>query len=203
MIVNCKINTNTKWQYLPWKQIEYRVSILKNTIYQASKTCNKELIYKAQNNLINSNEAKVMAVEYVCRSIKNLYINFNRENYIISDINKTYIFSLLFNEINEKKTVQYKIYKLFLFLIQKVEQYMICLCLESEWNTRLRAVTYSSIYSCLTHVSQNQNIMHYIQKNLHNEFHSLLLSYYIPNQYINLKYIKKKLIHFPIFHKKL
>nr|YP_009511030.1 hypothetical protein [Hydropuntia rangiferina]AXI96703.1 hypothetical protein [Hydropuntia rangiferina]UAD87386.1 hypothetical protein [Hydropuntia rangiferina] len=200
MISNCKINKSTKWQYLPWKQIEYRVSILKNTIYQASKICNKKLIYKAQNSLINSNEAKVMAVEYVCKSIKNLYINFDKENYIISDMHKTHIFSFLFNE---KRTAQHKMFQLFLFLVQKVEQYMIYLCLESEWNTRFRVVTYSSIYNCLPLASQNRNIMHYIQKNLHNTFHSSLFSYYIPSQYINLKYIKKKHIHFPIFHKKL
>nr|YP_010198969.1 hypothetical protein LK147_pgp122 [Hydropuntia urvillei]UAD88418.1 hypothetical protein [Hydropuntia urvillei] len=175
------LDENTKWKYLPWKQIQQRVLVLKNTIYKASQVCNKQIIYKRQNNLINSNEAKIIAVEHICRSIKHLYINYNKESYIISDLYKTYLVSVLFNY---KKMHKIKIYKSFQFLIQRIEQYMIYLCLESEWNIRFRSMFNLRIHNSISFILN--------QKDMNNNFYSISYNYYMPSKYINYSYIKKK-----------
>nr|YP_010198591.1 hypothetical protein LK037_pgp098 [Gracilaria pacifica]UAD87007.1 hypothetical protein [Gracilaria pacifica] len=188
------LDKKTKWKCLPWNQIEQRVSILKYKIYKASKICDKNLIYKAQNNLINSNEAKIMAIQYISTSIKDSYINWNKENYNILDIHKTYIFRLLFDHQR-----LHKIYIAFQALIQKIEQYIIYLCLESEWNTKFRSIFDTSIYNHISYRPEEKKmIFHKYIYGMQNT-HLMNLKCYISSQYINIEYIKKKYKHVHIF----
>uniref|UniRef100_A0AAU7YP88 Reverse transcriptase N-terminal domain-containing protein n=1 Tax=Gracilaria hainanensis TaxID=2871843 RepID=A0AAU7YP88_9FLOR len=189
------LDKRTKWEHLPWYQIEQRVSILKYKIYKASKICDKNLIYKAQNNLVNSNEAKIMAIQYIFKSIKNSYINWNKENYNILDIHKAHIFRLLFSyqKLN-------KISSFFQTIIQKIEQYIIYLCLESEWNAKFTSFFDISINNHISYKIEQKKIISY--NYIYNRHNTCLinLTYYIPSQYINVKYIKKKYKRVHIFH---
>nr|YP_010196752.1 hypothetical protein LKZ11_pgp127 [Gracilaria cliftonii]UAD84556.1 hypothetical protein [Gracilaria cliftonii] len=188
------LDKKTKWEYLPWDQINQRVAVLKHKIYKASKICDKNLIYKAQNNLVNSPEAKIMAIQYVCKSIKDSYTNWNKENYIILDIHKTNIFSLLFNYHNS-----YKIYQSFQSIIEKIEQYIIYLCLESEWNVKFQSNFDTSIYNHISCKLEERNILYYNSIDSMQNTYLINFKYYIPSQYINIKYIKKKYKRFHIF----
>nr|YP_010197365.1 hypothetical protein LK222_pgp124 [Gracilaria domingensis]UAD85372.1 hypothetical protein [Gracilaria domingensis] len=188
------LDTRTKWKYLPWDQIKQRVFVLKYKIYQASKICDKNLIYKAQNNLINSNETKIIAIQYICKSIKDTYINWNKENYNILDVDKTHIFCLLFDcqPLN-------KMYTSFRDIIQKIEQYIIYLCLEAEWNAKFTSIFDTSMYN---HISSRIEEKKLISCNLYDMQNTQLMNfkYYIPSQYINIRYIKKKYKRVHIFY---
>nr|YP_010199171.1 hypothetical protein LK225_pgp125 [Crassiphycus usneoides]UAD88620.1 hypothetical protein [Crassiphycus usneoides] len=188
------LDEKTKWKYLPWDQINQRVALLKYKIYKASKICDKNLIYKAQNNLVNSNEAKIMAIQYICKSIKDSYINWHKENYRISDINKTHIFRLLFDDQRS-----YKIYPSFQCTIEKIEQYIIYLCLQSEWSVKFNSNFDTSIYNHVSSRLEEKNVISY--NHAYSLKHTCLINfnYYIPSQYINIEYIKKKYKHFHIF----
>nr|YP_009732412.1 hypothetical protein [Gracilaria textorii]QHS70928.1 hypothetical protein [Gracilaria textorii] len=189
------LDEKTKWKYLPWDQIKQRVFILKYKIYQASKICDKNLIYKAQNNLINSNEAKIMAIQYICTSIKDTYINWNKENYNILDIHKTHIFCLLFDcqHVN-------KIYISFQAIIQKIEQYIIYLCLESEWNTKFTSIFDTSMYNHISYKIEERKLISYNYMYDMQNTQLINFKYYIPSQYINIGYIKKNYKHLHIFY---
>nr|YP_010198181.1 hypothetical protein LK226_pgp125 [Gracilaria ornata]UAD86597.1 hypothetical protein [Gracilaria ornata] len=188
------LDEKTKWKCLPWDQIKQRVFVLKYKIYQASKVCDKNLIYKAQNNLINSSEAKIIAIQYMCRSIKDTYKNWNKENYNILDIDKTHIFCLLFGcqHLN-------KIHQSFQAIIQKIEQYIIYLCLESEWNARFTSVFDTSIYNHISYRIEEKKLISYNYIYDMQNTQLINFKYYIPSQYIDIKYIKKKYKHVRIF----
>nr|YP_010195929.1 hypothetical protein LK221_pgp126 [Gracilaria bursa-pastoris]UAD83326.1 hypothetical protein [Gracilaria bursa-pastoris] len=189
------LNEKTIWKYLPWDQIEQRVFVLKYKIYQASKICDKNLIYKAQNNFINSNEAKIMAIQYICASIKDTYVNWNKENYNILDIHKTHIFCLLFDGQHLNK-----IYTSFQAIIDKVEQYITYLCLKSEWNAKFTSIFDTSIYNHISYRIEEKKLISY--KYMYDIQNSQLVNfkYYIPSQYINIGYLKKKYKHVRIFY---
>nr|UAD84149.1 hypothetical protein [Gracilaria changii] len=188
------LDEQTKWKYLPWNQINHRVAILKYKIYTASKMCDKDLIYKAQNNLLNSNEAKIIAIQNICKSIKNSYINWHKENYCILDIHKTKIFSFLFDYCKS-----YSICQSFRSIITKIEQYIIYLCLESEWNIRFKSNFDTSIYNTLpSKLAEKNPIFSYYNYNIYNTYLSNF-KYHIPSQYINIKYIQKKMQTFSYF----
>nr|YP_010197978.1 hypothetical protein LK227_pgp124 [Gracilaria multipartita]UAD86394.1 hypothetical protein [Gracilaria multipartita] len=189
------LDEKTKWKYLPWHQIEQRVFVLKYKIYQASKICDKNLIYKAQNNLINSNEAKIMAIQYICTSIKDTYINWNKENYNILDIHKTHIFRLLFDVEHLNK-----IYASFQAVIQKIEQYITYLCLESEWNSKFISIFDTSIYNHISYKIEEKKLISYNCMYDIQNTQLMNFKYYIPSQYINIGYIKKKYKHLHIFY---
>nr|UAD87793.1 hypothetical protein [Gracilaria textorii] len=189
------LDKKTKWKCLPWDQIEQRVFVLKYKIYQASKICDKNLIYKAQNNLINSNEAKMMATQFICTSVKNTYINWNKENYNILDIHKTHIFRLLFG--SQKLN---KIYISLQAIIQKIEQYIIYLCLESEWNAKFISIFDTSMYNHISYRIEEKKLISYNYMYDMQNTRLMNFKYYIPSQYINIGYIKKKYKHVHIFY---
>nr|YP_009019671.1 group II intron reverse transcriptase maturase protein [Gracilaria salicornia]AHH24639.1 group II intron reverse transcriptase maturase protein [Gracilaria salicornia]UAD87588.1 hypothetical protein [Gracilaria salicornia] len=189
------LDKKTKWKCLPWYQIKQRVSVLKYKIYQASKICDKNLIYKAQNNLVNSNEAKLMAIQYICKSIKDLYRNCNKENYDILDLHKAHIFNLLFSyqKLN-------RIYSCFQSIIQQVEQYIIYLCLESEWKAKFISFFDTSINNHISYKIEQKKIISYDYIYTNQSTNLINLTYYIPSQYINIEYIKKKYKRVHIFY---
>nr|YP_009510418.1 hypothetical protein [Gracilaria caudata]AXI96091.1 hypothetical protein [Gracilaria caudata] len=188
------LDEKTKWKYLPWDQINQRVAVLKYKIYKAAKMCDKNLIYKAQNNLVNSNEAKIMAIQHICQSIKDSYMNWDNENYSISDIHKTHIFSLLFDYQRS-----YKIYRSFQSMIEKIEQYIIYLCLQPEWSIKFKSNFDTSIYNHISSQLEGKNVISYNHTDSVKSTCLINFNYYIPSQYINIKYIKKKYKHFHIF----
>nr|YP_009244478.1 hypothetical protein Gchil_060 [Agarophyton chilense]AMK96720.1 hypothetical protein Gchil_060 [Agarophyton chilense]ASP44615.1 hypothetical protein [Agarophyton chilense]UAD84351.1 hypothetical protein [Agarophyton chilense] len=196
-MTNYILDEQTKWKYLPWNKIKQRVDILKYRIYQASKVCNKHLIYKTQNNFVNSNEVKILAIQSTCRSIEHSYLHSNKENYNISDISKTYIFSHLF----DGKSL-YKINNSLQSLVSKIEQYMIYLCLESEWNARFRSVFCTNVFNTTSSKVENRNNIHNFNEHIVYNNYVADFKFYIPIKYINIKYIKKKSKHLHIFYLK-
>ena len=130
MINACHINQESKWEYLPWQTINGRVVLIQKKIFEASKQYNLELLHNAQNFLLNSNEAKLLAIEKIVHNTRKYYKSYSLENYLLEDIDKFYLFKYLFNNKSLLKT------KL-KFLAEKVKEYLIFLCLESEWEARL------------------------------------------------------------------
>nr|YP_063663.1 hypothetical plastid protein [Gracilaria tenuistipitata var. liui]AAT79738.1 hypothetical plastid protein [Gracilaria tenuistipitata var. liui] len=191
------LDEKTKWKYLPWNQIKQKVDILKYRIYQASKVCNKNLIYKTQNIFVNSNEVKVLAIQSTCKSIKSSYLRWNKENYNISDVSKTHIFSHLFDGKN-----LYKMDASLQSLVNKIEQYIIYLCLQSEWNARFRSIFCTNLCDGISTQVENRNIIHnnsYYKSIICNDY-LIDFKVYVPIKYINIKYVKKKSKHLHIFY---
>nr|YP_009511235.1 hypothetical protein [Gracilariopsis longissima]AXI97112.1 hypothetical protein [Gracilariopsis longissima]UAD89028.1 hypothetical protein [Gracilariopsis longissima] len=192
-MVNYILNQKTQWKNLPWSQIKQRVFVLQNKIYLASQTCNKNSVYQAQNHLMNSNEAKLIAIQQVFDSIKKSYINLNQENYLIKDIHKIYILNSLF-----KTKCLCKSYKFLQALLEKVKQYLIYLCLGSEWNARFKSTFEVSIYHHISYGLQEKNVIS-CYKNCILNANNFIYTNYIDSKYINISYLKQKIESLPYF----
>nr|YP_009511438.1 hypothetical protein [Gracilariopsis mclachlanii]AXI97315.1 hypothetical protein [Gracilariopsis mclachlanii] len=193
-MVNYVLDQKTQWKDLPWKQIKQRVFILQNKIYKATQLCNRNLVYQAQNNLINSNEAKLIAIQQVFGSIQKSYMNLNQDNYLIKDINKIYILNFLF-----KTDSLCKSYKSLQALLEKVKQYLIYLCLESEWSARFKSTFGMSIYNHSLYSSQEKKIISCYNNCKYDIKSFIYNNYYINSKYINIDFLKQKIQALPYF----
>nr|UAD88823.1 hypothetical protein [Gracilariopsis chorda] len=193
-MVNCILDQKTQWQYLPWNQIKQRVFVLQNKIYTAAQVCNKNLVYQAQNHLINSNEAKLIAIQQVFGSVQNSYINFNQENYIIRDIDKIYVLNFLF-----KSDSLCESYNFLRILLEKVKQYLIYLCLESEWSARFKSTFDINIYHHISYGSQEKKIISCYNNFKLNINNFIYTNHYVNSKYINISYLKQKIQALPYF----
>nr|YP_009511641.1 hypothetical protein [Melanthalia intermedia]AXI97518.1 hypothetical protein [Melanthalia intermedia] len=138
------IDENTEWKNLPWAKIRQRVFILQQKIFIASKMCNKITLSKAQNDLINSSEAKAIAIQKICQSTILHYFSWSQDRYRIRGIDKLFILKSLFY----KYSYAYKsLYSKLGFLFQQVNQYLIYLCTEPEWRIRFEPVFLSNTFN--------------------------------------------------------
>nr|QCI05140.1 hypothetical protein [Centroceras clavulatum] len=126
----CHIHKNSRWDFLPWQTINTRVILIQKKIFEASRRYNLEMLSKAQNYLINSNEAKLIAINIILYKVNEYYKFYNNEKYSYTDTDKFYILRNLFNEKEDLK-IKAK------FIIEKVKEYIIYLCLQPEWKARL------------------------------------------------------------------
>nr|QCI05415.1 hypothetical protein [Crouania attenuata] len=122
------LTIDTKWQNLPWHNIIKKIQFIQRKIYVFSKQCSYQKVIEYQNLLLNCNEAKVYAIESVCKYILEYYNNDKVNLYEIYRKEKFYFFQYLFKykNINNKLNL----------LLQKIKQYLIYLCIQPEWETR-------------------------------------------------------------------
>nr|YP_009296989.1 hypothetical protein Ceram_056 [Ceramium japonicum]AOM66332.1 hypothetical protein Ceram_056 [Ceramium japonicum] len=136
MIIDCHININSEWQYLPWKQINGRLILIQKKILEASKQYDLKLLNNTQNILLNSSEVRIFAIHKIVNNINEYYKKYNNESYLFNDIDKYYLFKYLFNHNSLLKT------KL-KFLAEKIKEYLIYLCIGPEWKVRLKPFKYA------------------------------------------------------------
>lgn len=140
------IDNNTSWEQLPWPKIKQRIFILQQKISIASETCNKDSLFRAQNELINSNEAKVMAIQEICRSVRLYYLNLNKDQYNIRNTGKLFMLKFLFHQnfcLSHKKIN---------FLLDQINQYLVHLCMEPQWRLQLEPIFPLKIFAYKFHV---------------------------------------------------
>nr|YP_010865295.1 hypothetical protein QQR83_pgp079 [Campylaephora boydenii]WGT74064.1 hypothetical protein [Campylaephora boydenii] len=140
MITDYYIHRESDWQHLPWQHINGRVTLIQKKIFEASKQYNLTVLRKVQNFLLNSNEAKLFAIDKIMNSTYEYYKLYNYENYYSKDIDKFYLFKYLFNN-NSLLKVQLQ------FVLEQIKEYLIYLCIEPEWNARCNNINTNYIHS--------------------------------------------------------
>nr|YP_009398884.1 hypothetical protein [Cliftonaea pectinata]ARW68020.1 hypothetical protein [Cliftonaea pectinata] len=103
--------------------------MIQNQIYLASRKYNIAQLYKLQQYLLNSNEAKVMCLNLVIQEIYHYYYSNNNENYILKNDNKLLILKYIFN-------VNYMSNKVYTIVIEYIKKNLIYLCINPEWKAK-------------------------------------------------------------------
>ena len=130
------LNTSTKWNNLPWQHIVRKIQFIQKKIYVFSKQCCISKVREYQNLLLNCNEAKIYAIEYICKHISQYYYIGATNYYTIDEVHKFYLFQYLFNEeINYEVT---NINSKLNILFQKIVQYLVYLSIEPEWQAKIQ-----------------------------------------------------------------
>ena len=181
-----QLDCSTNWIYLPWDQIKERIFILQAQIYEASKSCNNNLIYKVQNILVNSNEAKILAIEEIFQSLYDTSLQHNQDYYQLTDEDKYLIFCSLFQE--QKLNVNLVVVR------EKIKQCLICFCLQPEWEARFEPGLQSSIDILGSYLFQEKlfRFLNYTLM-LSKSWLGTSFRYQVNNKYINTNYLIQKI----------
>lgn len=123
-----RIDSSTDWKSLPWTQIQEKIFIVQQHIYNYSKECNQKKIHELQNYILNSSDLKIFAIQAITDGIAKYYIKYNQEHYNFNDKHKFLIYESLFrNSISFKDSF---------FISEQIKQYLVYLCLKPEWEAR-------------------------------------------------------------------
>nr|YP_010904253.1 hypothetical protein REQ04_pgp123 [Catenella fusiformis]WCH57504.1 hypothetical protein [Catenella fusiformis] len=121
------LNSSISWKFLPWKRINQRIFTLQEKIYIFAQQCNKKSVHKIQNDILNSSDAKILAIQKIFKDLNKYHTNYNS-----TAINKFYIYNYLFiNQVHLPKKQ---------LIIENIKQYLVYLCLKPEWEARLESV---------------------------------------------------------------
>nr|YP_010986208.1 hypothetical protein NDC12_pgp010 [Polyopes affinis]WOL37126.1 hypothetical protein [Polyopes affinis] len=181
-----KLDDHSSWKFLPWNSIKKRIFILQKQIYKSSKACKYHLIYSIQNTLVNSSEAKVLAIEEIFKLLFENSLYCNKDYYQLDDKDKLMIFYNLFQ--------RQKIDKVLMILIEKIKQYLIYLCLQPEWEARFEPGLQSNISGQKSYLWQ-EKYSNLLNNQLDNakKYSNIYTNYRIINKYINAKYLSQKI----------
>nr|YP_009332728.1 group II intron reverse transcriptase maturase protein [Membranoptera weeksiae]AIC36835.1 group II intron reverse transcriptase maturase protein [Membranoptera weeksiae] len=127
MFYNYNLKIDTNWNLLPWKKINTRLLVIQHKIYKAAKQYNLIYLYQLQKYLLNSNEAKINAIEHITDKLYFFYKEKKQTKYIISDSKKFHIFKNLYT---------YNLSDENYFIIDQIKQYLIYLCIQPEWESK-------------------------------------------------------------------
>lgn len=166
MIENKYLSINNIWNNLPWKQIRLKILILQKKIFYYSKECNKNSVYKIQNILLNSYEAKLLSLNYIQYILKYSYDYNNKKFQYIENKN---IFIYLKSIIKSCSKNKLK------WIYQQIKQYLLYLCIFPEWQAR-----FDYDFHFMKLYTTKFFELKYIDKDI------------INNKYYDLKFIKKK-----------
>nr|YP_009295803.1 hypothetical protein Schim_057 [Schimmelmannia schousboei]AOM64738.1 hypothetical protein Schim_057 [Schimmelmannia schousboei] len=181
----------TQWKNLPWHKLNNRILFLQKKIFIYSKKCNKKNVYKIQQSILNSYEAKVIAIQNIFTSIHKYYFYYNKEIYYFSDKDKFFIFKFLF-----KKHIQNKYINI---IITKIKQYLVYLCIQPEWEAKFEPSLQSNINSLESYTLQSKLIKYFSQFSHEktNKLYNIYLKYKIYHKYLDIKYLINKLQTLP------
>lgn len=188
-----KLQCTTIWTYLSWKQIYERVFIIQQKIYKASKLCIKQDIYNTQNVLINSNEAKVIAIEKICNLVSRYYQSQSKEKYYFTNNDKFFLLRNLFKSqvLCEKLTN----------IVQKVRQYLIYLCIEPEWRAKFEPSWQKNNATDRDYLLQEKLVYFFYNKLNHQTNYLITDLQYIRSdlisKFIDINYLIKKMQSLP------
>nr|YP_009295697.1 putative group II intron reverse transcriptase/maturase protein [Mastocarpus papillatus]AOL58181.1 putative group II intron reverse transcriptase/maturase protein [Mastocarpus papillatus] len=185
------IDSSTIWKSLPWYQIEEKVFILQQKLYEYSKKCDRKKVEKLQNYILNSSDSRVFAIQIITNNISDHYIRHSQEKYNCTDKDKFVIYKSLFENSISCLKVQ--------FIVEQIKQYLAYLCLRPEWEARFEPIYKLSInrkkqYYLLYRLSK------FLLKNLEAEskqiFNYCLISK-VTSKFIDLKYLIDKIQPIP------
>nr|YP_010904052.1 hypothetical protein REQ00_pgp122 [Caulacanthus ustulatus]WCH57303.1 hypothetical protein [Caulacanthus ustulatus] len=205
------INSLMTWKSLPWKKINQRIFTLQEKIYKFSKQCDQKSVYEIQVCLLNSSDAKLLAIEEICSNLNYYYTHKQKKIYKIEDSDKWYIYKYLFH--NTKNTLLQE------YFFEYIRQYLIYLSIKPEWNAKSEPVYKQNknncylIYRLCNFFSNNCTFKHIkltFYKNILNKYIdveklitkiqslpsiSLYVKYWLNNQY----FLDFSIIHSNIF----
>nr|YP_009397830.1 hypothetical protein [Sonderella linearis]ARW67016.1 hypothetical protein [Sonderella linearis] len=184
------ISNNQNWDKLPWIKINLRILMLQKKIYIASKKCNLYYLYKVQNYLMNSNEAKVLAIHKTLEYISRYYNTYNKEQYVVNNYDKVLILKFLYY-------FEYLKNQIFIKIIENIKQYLLYLCIQPEWKAKfskkidhyfydldlLKINNYTKKYYFNLHIIQKLRGNKFITQSIKNWLHN--------NHCINFDHISK------------
>nr|QCI03991.1 hypothetical protein [Antithamnionella ternifolia] len=174
-------NNKSSWKLLPWKKIDTRILLIQQKIFKASKECNKSKIHRIQNYLLNSNEAKLTAINKIVNSISHYYDIQNNENYYFSDKDKYTIFKFILSNTIITDKISYRIR----FIIEKIREYLIYLCINPEWKAKNEPLLKKKIYL----LSNKKRLINHNKKHLISFYSKTILISTITDKLQSLPYI--------------
>lgn len=134
------LTENSTWKHLPWRNINNRIFTLQTKIYKASQECNQNQLKYYQSILLDSIEIKVKAIEDTAKLVYQYYSEYSKEKYYLSDFDKYKILLVLLN----KETIYNR------FIVDKVEQYIVCNSLKPEWEAKLEPCMRQEFYKTIS-----------------------------------------------------
>lgn len=75
------MSQNCNKRVIPWRKVYLRIFMLQKQIYHLTKKHKLNDVYNIQMYLVNSNEAKVIAMRYTLKKVLTCYFNIERNNY--------------------------------------------------------------------------------------------------------------------------
>jgi len=159
-------------QNIEWKKIHLRINMLMKLILLETKKHNLQHVYKLQNYLINSNEAKIFLLYLSIARI--YYLNYDKIKYELTNINTKNIISNLY-QLNKNHNQLNSIYDT---INRSLKQSLVYICIKPVWKARL---------------VKNLN------KHIHNKF---IYNKYCEYSFFFInKYLKKKLMSYVFIDK--
>ena len=183
----CRLNNLNSWQYLPWCTINMRLFMLQKKIYKASKLCQQQKLHKWQNILLNSDELKVIAIENVCKYIIKNYLENDFEKYCLNNRLKFFLFKNIFCKHNYNLLVKN--------LLEKIKQYIICACMQPEWNAKFEPM-FNSNFSYYKQYIFQEKLANFFSLNSMQVIKNQIY-YCVLNKYIHVNYIIDKFQSLP------
>nr|YP_009392664.1 hypothetical protein [Bostrychia tenella]ARW61226.1 hypothetical protein [Bostrychia tenella] len=144
--------------------------MIQKQIYSAAKSYNLVYMYRLQEYLLNSNEAKIVSIKQVLKETYKYYYNCKTENY-----KKFVIFKFLFN-IKFFKT------EIDSIIVEQVKQHLVHLCIEPECKSKFTKQLYKNL---------NANKFNLFIKNNLDELN--FIQQYKRNKYLLTKILASKL----------
>lgn len=174
---NYNLKSYKSWSSLPWEQINERIFILQNKIYKASQECNQKDLKYSQSILINSIEAKLKCIEDVSQFIYQYYLRHNSELYNSTELCKKHILIYLLSKKKQHNC----------FIVDKVKQNIIYLCIQPEWKAKLEP----NILKCITSFA-----LQVLDSKINNYYSDKICSIFnikIYTKHININYLLAKI----------
>ena len=194
MQYKCIINTITCWSSLPWQKIYHKIAIIQYKIYKLSVYYSFNKVHKLQKYLLNSNEAKLIAIKQVIDKIYLYYKSKSSNKILISNQQK---FDLLKNLYNSKIKYDLNLY----YLAKQVKQYIIFLSIKPELQAKffynfnnfkklLNYIKYINKYNCINNSFYFINNFSFDSFYWYKKYQKKLLDFNKKINYIsNLKYL--------------
>ena len=123
------VNSLTNWQDLPWIKIQARIYQLQTNIYKASRECKIGKLNALQKAIINSSDAKVIAIRETAKYFFKYYVKRNRVKFVFSNHDKWVIYKALYRNCTYDKYINY--------ITGIVKQYIVYIYTEPEWKAKV------------------------------------------------------------------
>jgi len=147
------LNQNISWKNLPWRRIHIRVIMIAKHIFIASKKHNLQFVYKLQNYILNSNEAKIFLLSKFLSQFTSNKCNYTKAKYSISSLDKFEILQFL-----SVKNIQLSLTKA--NIIEQIKQHLVYLSIKPAWQARLAKCSDRFIHKLLSNTLTNTNLLY-------------------------------------------
>ena len=167
------INNLTQWKHLPWAKIYNNVSRLQKYIYKASKECDKYSLSKLQKYMVESSDAKIVAIQQVLNCTYNSCLYWKHRKYHFNDKDKFFIYRALYGTLVIDSEID--------DIVKQIKKYIVYMCIKPELSAKSTRFSKGKIK-----VLKNAEI-----NDINQIFEDLNVNYVLNDQLQALLYIQK------------